>query len=99
MKIKDFESSILAMELKPMDVRLEHGHVKWFICQGSGDYEVVVFDSEGRALVLQRFDWPEDDGSVYVEHYHDERGMVLGVTINGKPMQRDNRLDLKFERA
>ena len=94
MRVNEFETAILDMGLTPRDVRLEKNHVKWFVCEGNEDYGIIVYDSHGKALVLVDFEWPEEESSIHVEHYHDKQGMILGVTINGRPAQRDSRLDL-----
>lgn len=97
MRVNEFEKTILAMGLTPKEVRLERNHVKWFICGGNSDYDIIVFDSEGAALVLPSFFWPEEVNDVHIEVYSDNKGQILGVTINGMPAQRDSRLDLKFD--
>lgn len=98
MRVHEFETAILAMGINPKEAKLENGHVKWFICEGKEmlGANIIVYDSKGKALVLPDFEWPEDDGAIYVEHYRDIYGKILGVTINGRPVYRDDRLDLKF---
>lgn len=70
MRVNEFEKAILKRGFETKEVRLEKNQVKWFICGGNCDYDIIVFDKDGKAL---------------------------GVTINGKPAQRDSRLDLKFD--
>lgn len=98
MKVREFETAILAMGIKPVEARLEGGHVKWFICEGKEEYgaNIIVYDNIGKALVLPDFEWPEDDGAIYVEHYRDNSGRIIGVTINSRPVYREDRLDLTF---
>ncbi len=96
MRIHEFEKAILAIGVKPREARLERNHVKWFICEGNGEYAIIVYDKEGKALVLHDYEWPEEEYDIHVEHYHDSEGNVAGITIDGRPMMRDSRLDLKF---
>lgn len=96
MRVNEFEKAILKRGFEPKEVRLEKNQVKWFICGGNCDYDIIVFDKDGKALVLPNFKW-EEDMAIFVENYRDVKGKILGVTINGKPAQRDSRLDLKFE--
>ena len=96
MKVSEFENAIIKMGLEPKDVRLEKNHVKWFICGGNKDYDIIVYDSKGKALVLPRFKWPEETFAIRVEYYFDGQGNVIGVTINDDPVMRDSRLDLDF---
>jgi hypothetical protein len=96
MRVNEFEKAILAKGLTPKEVRLEWNHVKWFLCGGNKDYDIIVFDSKGKALVLPCFKWPEETFSIRVEHYFDKHGNIIGVTINDEPVMRDSRLDLIF---
>ncbi len=95
MRVNEFEKAILKRGLEPKEVRLEKNQVKWFICGGNCDYDIIVFDKDGKALVLSTFKL-EEDMPIFVENYRDVKGKVLGVTINGKPAQRDSRLNLDF---
>lgn len=95
MRVNEFEKAILKRGFEPKEVRLEKNQVKWFICGGNCDYDIIVFDKDGKALVLPIFKW-EEDMPIFVENYRDVKGKVLGVTINGKPAQRDSRLNLDF---
>lgn len=97
MRVNEFEKAILAKGLTPKEVRLDHNHVKWFICGGNSDYDIIVFDSKGKALVLPSFFWPEEVNDVHIEVYRDKNGLILGVTINGVPAQRDSFLDLELD--
>ena len=47
MRVKEFEEAILAKGLKPKEARLEHNHVKWFICEGNKYYDIIVYDRNG----------------------------------------------------
>lgn len=96
MKVNEFENAILKMGLEPEEVRLEKNQVKWFICSGNDEYDIIVFDAKGKALVLSSYQWPTDVNDIHIEVYRDKNGQVLGVTIDGKPVMRDDRLDLKF---
>jgi len=97
MKTEQFEKAILKMGLEPKEVRLEKNHVKWFLCAGNTDYDIIVYDANGTALVLTTFYWPEEVNDIKIEIYRDKNGQRLGVTVNGVPAQRDSRLDLKFD--
>ena len=94
MRVKEFESAILEKGFEPKEVRLEKNAVKWFICAGNQDYDIIVFDSHGAALVLPSFCWPSEVNDIRIEVYRDKNGRTIGVTINGVPAQRDSRLDL-----
>ena len=96
MKTEDFEKKILAKGLKPLEVRLEHNQVKWFICDKNDDYDIIVFDRWGNALVRPRFDWPDEVEEVEIHHYYDKEGNTMGVTFNGWPAMRANSLDLNL---
>ena len=96
MKVSEFENAICKIGLEPKEVRLEKNHVKWFVCGGNSDYDIIVFDSKGKALVLPTFFWPEEVNDIQIDVYSDVNGKVLGVTINGVPVQRDSSLDLEF---
>lgn len=97
MKVEVFESAIDLIGLEKKEVRLEKNQVKWFICGGNSEYDIIVFDAQGKALVLSSFAWPEEVNDVHIETYRDKNGQVLGVTINGVPVMRDDSLDLNFE--
>lgn len=97
MRVNEFEKAIGKMGLEPKEVRLEKNHVKWFLCGGNSDYDIIVYDSKGKALVLSSFEWPEEVNDIKIEVYRDKNGQVLGVTVNGVPVMRDSRLDLNFE--
>ena len=97
MKTEQFEKAILKMGLEPKEVRLEKNHVKWFLCGGNSDYDIIVYDSKGKALVLSSFEWPEEVNDIKIEVYRDKNGQVFGVTIDGVPVMRDDSLDLNFE--
>lgn len=97
MKTNEFESAISKVGLEPKEVRLERNHVKWFICGGNDDYDIIVYDAQGKALVLSSYQWPDEVNDIHIEVYRDKNQQVLGVTIDGKPVMRDDRLDLVFE--
>lgn len=97
MKVEVFESAIDLLGLEKKEVRLEKNQVKWFICGGNHEYDIIVFDAQGKALVLSSFAWPEEVNDVHIETYRDKNGQVLGVTINGVVAQRDSRYDLSIE--
>lgn len=97
MRVNEFEKAIGKMGLEMKEVRLEKNHVKWFICAGNADYDIIVFDKDGKALVLTTFYWPEEVNDIKIEVYRDKNGQVLGVTIDGVPVMRDDSLDLVFE--
>ena len=46
MKIEEFEAAIETKGLVPMEVRLRHNHVQWFICRASGMYPLYIFDKD-----------------------------------------------------
>ena len=97
MRTNEFENAIAKIGLEPKEVRLEKNHVKWFICGGNSDYDIIVYDAQGKALVLSSFEWPEEVNDIKIEIYRDKNGNVLGLTINGVPVMRDDSLDLVFE--
>lgn len=98
MKVEVFESAIDAIGLEKKEVRLEKNQVKWFVCGGNHEYDIIVFDAQGKALVLSNYQWPEEEvNNIHIEIYRDKNGQVLGVTIDGVPVMRDDSLDLKFE--
>lgn len=97
MRVNEFEKAIGKMGLEPKEVRLEKNHVKWFLCGGNSDYNIIVYDSKGKALVLSSFEWPEEVNDIKIEVYRDKNGQVLGVCIDGVPVMRDDSLDLDFE--
>lgn len=97
MKVEVFESAIDLIGLEKKEVRLEKNQVKWFVCGGNHEYDIIVFDAQGKALVLSSFAWPEEVNDVHIETYRDKNGQVLGVTINGVPVMRDDSLDLDLE--
>ena len=97
MKTSDFENAISKIGLEMKEVRLEKNQVKWFICGGNSEYDIIVYDAKGKALVLRSFAWPEEVHDVHIEVYRDKNGQALGVTINGVPVMRDDSLDLDLE--
>ena len=97
MKVEVFESAIDLIGLEKKEVRLEKNQVKWFICFGNHEYDIIVFDAQGKALVLSSFAWPEEVNDVHIETYRDKNEQILGVTINGVVAQRDSRYDLCIE--
>ena len=96
MRVSEFEQAILRIGLNPKEVRLEKNQVKWFVCDGNGSYDIIVYDANGKALVLTNYEWPEEVNDVKIETYCNKDGKVLGVTIDGKPVMRESRLDLVF---
>lgn len=90
MRIKEFEEAIIAKGLKPKEARLEHNHVKWFICEGNKYYDIIVYDRNGKALVQPYYTWPEEVHEIRIESYDG------GVTIDGQAVYRVDTLDLKF---
>lgn len=94
MRVKEFENAILEKGFKPKEVRLEKNHVKWFICAGNQDNEIIVFDSHGTAFMLPSFCWPSEVNDIRIEVYRYKNGPIIGMTINGVTAQRDSRLDL-----
>lgn len=97
MKVEVFESAIDKIGLEKKEVRLEKNQVKWFVCAGNHEYDIIVFDAQGKALVLSSFEWPEEVNDVHIETYRDKNEQILGVTINGVVAQRDSRYDLSIE--
>lgn len=94
MRTSEFENAIAKVGLEPKEVRLEKNHVKWFICSGNSDYDIIVYDAQGKALVLSSFEWPEEVNDIKIDIYRDKNEQILGVTINGEPALRDSRYDL-----
>ena len=97
MRVNEFEKAIGKMGLEPKEVRLEKNHVKWFLCGGNSDYDIIVFDANGKALVLSKFFWPKETNDIHIEVYRDKNQQIIGVTINAVPVMRDDSLDLVFE--
>lgn len=97
MRTNDFEKAIAKMGLEPKEVRLEKNQVKWFLCGGNNEYDIIVYDAQGKALVLPTFFWPEEVNDIHIDIYRDKNEQVLGVTINGVPAQRDSRYDLDIQ--
>ena len=93
MRVTEFEEAILAKGLKPKEARLEHNHVKWFVCEGNKYYDIIVYDRNGKALALPYYTWPEEVHEVCIENYDG------GVTIDGQAVYRVNSLDLEFNTA
>lgn len=90
MRVKEFEEAIIAKGLKPKEVRLEHNHVKWFICEGNKYYDIIVYDRNGKALVQPYYTWPDEVHNIRIEKYDG------GVTIDGEAVYRVDTLDLVF---
>ena len=90
MRVKEFEEAILAKGLKPKEVRLEHNHVKWFICEGNKYYDIIVFDKDGKALVQPYYTWPEEVHEIRIETFDGS------VTIDEGIVYRAKELDLEF---
>ena len=90
MKVREFEEAILAKGLKPKEVRLEHNHVKWFICEGNKYYDIIVYDRNGKALVQPYYTWPDEVHNIRIET------LDGGVTIDGEAVYRVDTLDLVF---
>ena len=97
MRVNEFEKAIGKMGLEPKEVRLEKNHVKWFLCGGNSDYDIIVFDANGKALVLSKFFWPKETNDIHIEVYRDKNQQIIGVTIKAVPVLRDDSLDLVFE--
>ena len=97
MRVNEFEKAIGKMGLEPKEVRLEKNHVKWFLCGGNSDYDIIVYDANGKALVLSKFFWPKETNDIHIEVYRDKNQQIIGVTINAVPVMRDDSLDLVFE--
>ena len=93
MKVKEFEEAILAKGLKPKEVRLEHNHVKWFICEGNKYYDIIVYDRNGKALVQPYYTWPEEVHEIRIETFDGS------VTIDEGIVYRAKELDLEFNTA
>ena len=93
LEVQDFERQIRRKGLKPLQVIFERGsRVKWFVCddtRAEREYDLIVYDSRGKALVLTDYDKTTD--IVNIEAYNG------GVTINGEVPMRDSSLDLEFQ--
>lgn len=94
MKVEAFETAIDKIGLEKKEVRLEKNNVRWFLCGGNDDYDIIVYDAQGKALVLYSFEWPEEVNDIKIDIYRDKNKQILGVTINGEPALRDSRYDL-----
>ncbi len=94
MKIEEFEAAIETKGLVPMEVRLRHNHVQWFICRASGMYPLYIFDKDGRAFVLAQFDWDKSGDNIQIESYKDNHGRVIGLAVNGHPVMTHHNADL-----
>lgn len=90
MKIDVFEREILKKQLKPIHLIMGRGSkVKWFACldaRPQREYDLIVYDSEGKALVLPTYE--QELENLNVMPYPG------GVTVNGIVPQRDMSLDL-----
>ena len=95
LRVQDFERQIRKKGLKPLQVIFERGSsVKWFICEDTRperEYDLIVYDSRGKALVLTDYDKTTD--IVNIKSYSG------GVTINGEVPMRDSSLDLEFQKT
>lgn len=98
MKVKEFEAAILDKAakldrgLKPKEVRLEHNHVKWFLCEGDKFNEIVVFNKDGKAFALSFYKWPEEVENIRLESKGDN------ITIDGRLAYDAGYLDLEFKK-
>lgn len=94
MKVDEFEKAIIAKGLEPFHVfMVKGGQVKWFACKDTrpnSEYNLIVYDSEGRALVLPIF--PDDLENIKIKEYPG------GVSVNKYIAQRAQSLDLNFQK-
>ena len=97
MKTEQFEQHILSTGLEPVEVRLSHGHVKWFLCKGVGlqadSYSIIVYDDTGAAYGLEVFTWPENVEDIKIRLYEDPGGN-WHVLINSRLADRIPFFDL-----
>ncbi len=99
MKTNEFENKIkqLHPELRMLCVKLNHGHVHWFICADSWEHtpNLIIFDSEGQGYMCASYQLPENDdwGGINVERATSGSILVDGST---KGVSRDRRFDLYF---
>lgn len=95
MKIEDFEKRILSLGLEPVEVRLHHNQVKWFVCKSTGVYPFYLYDEGGKAFVLAQFDWEKNVDSIQIREYG-RGGVVYGISVNGVPVKRCQSKDIAF---
>lgn len=93
MKVDDYENAIRAKGLVPREVRLEKNQVKWFLCDGNREYDIIVFDRFGRCHGLPFYSWPEEVNDVDVRFAYPSRT----VGIDGRVCQRIEELDLEID--
>ena len=108
LEVQDFERQIRRKGLKPLQVIFERGsRVKWFVCddtRAEREYDLIVYDSRGKALVLTDYDKTTDIVNI-LEHYikgpdiMNIKSYSGGVTINGEVPMRDSSLDLEFQKT
>mgnify|MGYP006873189743 CR=1 FL=1 len=95
-RVKQFEKAIIAKGLTPTHLIVSRsGRVKWFACKDTRPsvmYALVVYDSQGRALVLAENQEPDGKGGELLIETFDK-----GVRINGQVPYRDSSLDLFTE--
>ena len=96
MKVETFENHASAIGLEPIEVVYGRGsNVVWFICldrREKREYGLIVFDNMGKALIMPDFDEEEArENHIHIMRYEG------GVTVNGCPAQRDDRLDLRAQ--
>ena len=96
MKVAEFEKHAQAIGLKPIEVLFGRGsEVQWFVCldrRENKEYGLIIFDSQGKALIVPQFDEEEAmNNHIHIARYDG------GVTVNGTPVQRDSKLDLRAQ--
>ena len=99
MKTKQFEQHILSAGLEPVEVRLSHGHVKWFLCKGGETWEyysIIVYDDTGAAYGLEVFKWPENVEDIKVRWYAEPGGDWF-VLIDNRRAERVPFFDLDIQ--
>ena len=85
MKVQEFESMASGLPLEPLEVRMSHGHVTWFVCRHKENDSLVVFNAEGYTFVVPGFDWPEDVSTIRLNsHYIDCDEIDDEIWVNGR---------------
>ena len=68
MKIKELEPRIDRIGLEKLNVILEHGQIKYFVCWDAENKNIVVFDSVGIAWsTIKKIEKPENINDLKVE--------------------------------
>lgn len=91
MKIKELEPRIDRIGLEKLNVILEHGQIKYFVCWDAENKNIVVFDREGIAWSsIKKIEKPENINDLKIEKKRLEYNTYIGechidiLIINGE---------------